>query len=427
MLEFLASNCWYLLNDTSPVEINFFSNGTKLNFLENLTEKGIINKEIIKKEIVIDGTVEKIDNINTECKLKYFWSDAYEGNVFCNNMLIPSKYEFETNLAKTFQKLPTILVEESGKEKIEIDLARERCELVINGNNYEEDIIKEILINCLGKGKLNIYERYLQPISWLYYTNESGCYRKVIKSKFWLSKEKHREYFMVFLRGTHNEGNSEEKQKVKIVNELCEAYGKNIVIEFVNDTLYMNKTFNQIEWSDLYVAAIHKATIVFNKEMYEKLKGFSNHHMRALALAAKNIMGGIDIEINNQLRLNPDNLVVYKNADEYEKKIGDIEGDVFCLNYDKNENSSLSELPDNVEAIIKLAIDSRDPLSYMFFQDVPEIKEDCTIFKFFNDFTQSNVSKRKSVWNGFQEGIAEADLSENDDLVKILLKEYDVT
>ncbi len=398
VFEYLSVNKWYLLNDDS-LAIEFYDNNTKLTDLPNLHQEDIINENDVLKTI---------QNNSSECKIQYFWSKEYAGNVFCNNMLIPSKYKYESCLAKAFQLLPTILVYESEKQKIEIDLARESCKLEIKGTNYEEQLLKEILINCLQS--LDSSKEYLQPISWLYFINEKGELKKVVKNKVWIYEHKEMEYYMVYLKNQEDKENS-DKDKIKIVEELVKNCNKKIIIEFVNDMLHIDTTFNNIKQNDLYVAANNRINLVLRKETYEKITGFSTAHLKALALAAENIYGNVCVSTDNQLKLNTNDLRIYMDNNEYKKMFKIINEEISYLNYAKESENLLKSLPQNVEAIMQMKITMYDYYNiFKLFEDIAKIKE-----------------SRSAVWNGFQEALHKIELSEDDELRNVLMKEYEIS
>lgn len=400
VFEFLLANKWYLTNDES-VTIKFFDKEEELKKLENFSIESIKINET---------KVENMEKIFSEGKVKYLWSNEYAGNVFCNNMLIPSKYQFTTPLSKTFKRLPTILVYEDKTHKLEIDLARENCKLVMDDFDFEEDILKEIVKRCLeniGEG-----EKHFERISWLYFKNDNGELKKVVKNSKWICANKEKQYCIVFL-GLRNEESIYERDKIKIVNELNTYLGDNTIIEFVTDDLRINTRYSDIELNDLYKAAIHKMEIVLQKKEYEKIKNFSIKHLRALALAAENICGQVYVSVKNHLALNNDELKRYKQDNTYISKFEDRYEDVGYLNYnDKNPDTLLKKLPHNVNAVMMVDISTEGYNN---------------IFDLFDDIADSFNKKRNCVWNGFQEGIYQTKLSEEEELWKILMKEYEVT
>lgn len=401
VFEYLSANKWYLLNGDS-LSIEFYDDNTKLTDLPNLHQNNIITEYSCE-----NNGIKDIQNNLSECKMQYFWSEEYAGNVFCNNMLIPSKYKYESCLANAFQILPTISVYESEKQKIEIDLARESCKLKINDTNYEEQLLKEILINCLQS--LDSSEKYLQPISWLYFINDKGELKKVVKNKVWIYEHKEMEYYMVYLKNQEDKKIS-DKDKIAIVNELVNNCNKNIIIEFVNDVLHINTTFNEIKFNDLYVGANYGINLVLRKEIYERISNFSTSHLKALALAAKNIYGNVYVNIDNQLKLNTNDLRGYSNNDEYKKSFNIPDGEIRYLRYGEKYEHTIKSLPQNVEAIMQTKI---------------RLDGYYNIFNAFEDIAKIRVS-RSCVWNGFQEAVYKIELSENDELRNMLMKEYEI-
>ncbi|MBD5526047.1 MAG: hypothetical protein HDR04_16845 [Lachnospiraceae bacterium] len=398
IFEYLFANKWYLSTDDS-LSIKFFDNTEELINLKNFSI------ESIKINDTIAGNME---NILTEGKVNFFWSDEYDGYVFCNSMLIPSKYQFTTPLSKIFRRLPTILVNESKKQKLKIDLAREKCKLVMGDFDFEEDIMKEITKRCLENLKES--ENYLEKISWLYFKNEYGELKKVVKNSKWILANAEKEYCFVFLDYQKEECIS-ENDKIKIINTLNHDLGNNIIIEFIDDNLRIDTVRAEVEFNDLYKAAIYGMKIILQKEIYEKIRQFSRNHLKALALAAQNISGQVCVAINNQLMLNNDELRDYKQDCIYVKKFEEQCRDVGYLNYnDSSSDALIKKLPPNVNAVM-----------------MKNMKERNNIFDLFKDIANSLYKKRECVWNGFQEGIHQMELSENDELLKILMKEYAVT
>lgn len=410
VLDYLESNRWYLLNDDG-IKIQFFDDKEKMNYFNNFSVK----------DIIANGSEEKTIVCRTEeCTFRYFFSDVYAGNVFCNHMLIPSKYQFETPLAKAFKILPTILVNEGKEEKIQIDLAREKCKLVIDKEQYEEIILKEILKDCLNsclkkceKGDIECNSEYLQHISWLYYT-ESNCMKKVIKNAVWLRNQVGKHYYIVFLN-MDKEAENQNMQK-EVIDKLSNNCKNNIIVEFINDSLYMNTTYNRVRMSDLYVVADHKMILYLDKKNFQKIKQFSTKHMRALVLAAKNVYGKIDVNINNQLQLNSSSLRDYKEEKIYEKCMEETwrqeNNDVFCLNYKEASSNQLKlhTLPADISAIMKLDV---------------ELEGYNNIFTIFRNLAHN--SDRQGLWNGFQQGIYEIVFKKEDDsLSQLLLNESKV-
>ena len=265
IFEYLSANNWYLLQDDS-LTIEFYDNNIKLKHLPNLHQKRISEK-FLSEEV----SIEDIGNNLFECKINYFWSKKYGGNVFCNNMLIPSKYKFESCLAKVFKVLPTILVDEGKKQRLEIDLARENCKLTIDGINYEERILKEVLCKCLQNFKE--CGQYLENVSWIYFINQEGEMKKVIKSNFWISNHPKMEYCLVYIDFADCEEKVEER-KLEIVKELVEEYGTNIAVEFIDDCLHIDTPLNRAQFNDLYIAAKYKIKLILNQREYERIMNF---------------------------------------------------------------------------------------------------------------------------------------------------------
>lgn len=397
VFTYLQANKWFLNRDNST-DITFYDKADKLESIHNIDVDEIEDKE--KREY-------KLENID-KLYISYIWSKEkeFQGNVFCNSMLIPAKYQYETSLSKVFNILPTILVDEKTESKIEIDLARENCKLKVNDKNYEEQILSYILRDCLLDLKSNA--KYLQNISWLYFVDIDGKIKKIIKNKFWLDKHIKQKYFMVFLK-TQEEAEEDENYKINIVKQMRNDYGYNIMIEFVEDYLHIETYFNSIEDNDLYIAAKFEAVLIIGNGEQEIIKKFSVYHLRALAIAAKNIFGNVDVYTNNQLKLNTEILKIYRDNSEYEKlfKIWDNNQKVYCLNYRGENIGELHELPDNVNAIMEVKFD--------------EYNDYCNFYKQISTFSK----KRNCVWNGFQEGISGMQQLESE-LEELFLKEYEV-
>ena len=201
-----------------------------------------------------------------------------------------------------------------------------------------------------------------------------------------------------------------EERKAEIAKELFDCYGKNIMVEFVSDNLHINTTFSQVEYNDLYVAANYHAKLVLKRDVYKKISEFSVSHLKALALAAKNILGDVYVNTNNQLKLNTETLREYKDNQKYSKQFLISEKEIYCLNYDKNVNDNPQKLSANVLAIMSI-IRNSDRYD--------------NLFEFFKDIADIN-SKRNHIWNGFQEGILESEPLEDDELTMILMREYEV-
>jgi len=398
VFEYLTANKWYLSNDAS-LKIKFFDNEEELKSLKNFSIE----------DIKINDTIEEnMENILLEGEVKYLWSNEYAGYVFCNNMLIPSEYQFTTPLAKTFRKRPTILVYENKEQKLEMDLARENCKLVIGGVDFEENILKEIVNRCLENLKES--KKYLEKISWLYFKNDNGELKKVVKNSKWIFANTEKEYCFVFLDYQKKEGIS-YNEKISIIKLLNDCLGDNIIIEFIDDNLHIDTIRAEVEFNDLYKAAICGMKIIVQKEVYEKIRQFSKIHLKALALAAQNISGQVCVTINNQLMLNNDELRDYKQDGIYVKKFEEQCGDVGYLNYNDNSSDTLiKKLPAYVNAVMMKNIKGHNNISDLF-----------------KNIANSLYKKRECVWNGFQEGIHQMELSENDELLKILMKEYEVT
>lgn len=396
VFTYLQANKWFLNRDKTT-EITFYDKEDKLESICN------IDVNVIEDDGKGEYKLEKIDELDAA----YIWSKEkeFQGNVFCNSMLIPAKYQYETSLKNVFKVLPTILIDEKENSKIEIDLARENCKLKVGNKNYDEKILSYILQDCLQDLENNA--KYLQDISWIYFVDSDSKIKKAIKNKFWLVNNINKKYFMVFLN-TLTEWS--EKHKSDIVEQLQKDYGNNIMVEFVVDNLNIGTTYNNIDSNDLYVAAISNAVLIIDNGELERIRNFSVSHLKALALAANNIYGDIDVYIKNQLKLNTDSLSRYKNDIEYKEKfkILDDNKEVYCLNYSYyREMRVLHKLPDSVHAIMELK-----------FVDYNAC---CEFYK-----QISMVSGRRNyIWNGFQEGISGMQQLESE-LDELLLKQYEV-
>lgn len=396
VFTYLQANKWFLNRDKTT-EITFYDKEDKLESICN------IDVNVIEDDGKGEYKLEKIDELDAA----YIWSKEkeFQGNVFCNSMLIPAKYQYETSLKNVFKILPTILIDEKENSKIEIDLARENCKLKVGNKNYEEKILSYILQDCLQDLENNA--KYLQDISWIYFVDSDSKIKKAIKNKFWLVNNINKKYFMVFLN-TLTEWS--KKHKSDIVEQLQKDYGNNIMVEFVVDNLNIGTTYNNIDSNDLYVAAISNAVLIIDNGELERIRNFSVSHLKALALAANNIYGDIDVYIKNQLKLNTDSLSRYKNDIEYKEKfkILDDNKEVYCLNYSYyREMRVLHKLPDSVHAIMELK-----------FVDYNAC---CEFYK-----QISMVSGRRNyIWNGFQEGISGMQQLESE-LDELLLKQYEL-
>ena len=399
ILEFLSANNWYLLKDES-ISINFWDKDIKLEYLKNFSEE-----ELLKEDLMEEQEVKHIETISNEFGIRYFWKKEFAGNIFCNNMLIPTKYNFESSIAKVFKVLPTILVDESQNHKLEIDLARENCKLVIGGENYEELILKEICSKCLKN--LERYHNILQELSWLYYIDEKKQIKKVIKSHAWILEHTEKKYLLVYVQCEKDEELSKEKLN-DVIKKLVEDFGRNIVIEIVRGCLRINTTFNDKEYNDLYIAARYQLQLIIHNQEYDMLSGFSNKHLKALVLAAKNILGDVNVDVDNQLKLKPVRLEQYDVDEKYRnlliKKKSNKE--LQYLDYKGGLSKYPDSLPDNVMAIMIMDL------------------EKCNISNAFRDIAKVSSEKRDSIWNGLQEGISEVKLLENDELREVLMKEY---
>lgn len=400
IFEFLAANNWYLQKDKS-ITINFGDGNTKLQYLYNFSEE-----ELLKEELLEEQKVKYIENISNEFIIRYFWKKEYAGNIFCNNMLIPTKYNFESSLAKVFKILPTILVDESQTHKLEIDLARENCKLTIGGKNYEELILKEICSKCLQN--LERYHNILQELSWLYYIDENNQIRKVIKSHAWILEHTEKKYLLVYVQYENDEEFFKEKLN-GVIQKLIEGFGENIVIEIVRDCLKTNTTFNDKEYNDLYIAARYQLQLIITNQEYIRLSMFSKKHLKALVLAANNILGDVNVDVDNQLKLKPVRLEQYHNDAEYLNLLSEKRNnkEVEYLDYKGDLSRYPDSFPDDVVAIMVMDL------------------ENCNTNNAFRDIAKVNPYKRGSIWNGFQEGISEVELLENDELRKILMKVCD--
>ena len=396
VFTYLQANKWFLNRDKTT-EITFYDKEDKLESICN------IDVNVIEDDGKGEYKLEKIDELDAA----YIWSKEkeFQGNIFCNSMLIPAKYQYETSLKNVFKILPTILIDEKENSKIEIDLARENCKLKVGNKNYEEKILSYILQDCLQDLENNA--KYLQDISWIYFVDSDSKIKKAIKNKFWLVNNINKKYFMVFLN-TLTEWS--EKHKSDIVEQLQKDNGNHIMVEFVVDNLNIGTTYNNIDSNDLYVAAISNAVLIIDNRELEKIRNFSVSHLKALVLAANNIYGDIDVYIKNQLKLNTDSLSRYKNDIEYKEKfkILDDNKEVYCLNYSYyREMRVLHKLPDSVHAIMELK-----------FVDYNAC---CEFYK-----QISMVSGRRNyIWNGFQEGISGMQQLESE-LDELLLKQYEL-
>ena len=394
IFEYLLANKWYLLCDDS-IKINFYDKKTKLNHIKNFTQN-----DIVLKNLNGESEIKKIGKELFDCEIMYFWSNGYEGNVFCNSMLIPSKYKYESDLAKVFKMLPTIMVNESKTYKLDIDLARENCKLALNGSNIEEHILKEIFTECLSN--LDIYSDFFKEISWMYFVDDEYDVKKIIKSFYSLESHKEKKYVVVFI-----EFQDDEKKKIEIVKYLKINMGKNIVVEFVYDSLQIDTTMKKITFNDLYIAACKNIDVIINKNDYYRIKKYNTKHLKALALAANNVLGGVDVYTNNQLQLNTDKLRNYINDEKYKEKIEDIYLETFYLNYGKRKFDYMFELPQNVAAMM-----------------VIDLKDENKDYNVFENIARVNPNKRGAVWNGFQDGVLSLNISENDAIWGMLMNIY---
>lgn len=399
VFTYLQANKWFLNRDNST-EIMFYDKEDKLESICNIDVNMIKDKE--KGEYKI----KKFDELD----VSYIWSKEkeFQGNVFCNSMLIPTKYQYETLLSKVFNILPTILVDERTNYKIEIDLARENCKLRVNDKDYEEQILSYILRDCLQDLKSNA--KYLQDISWIYFVDMDGKIKKTIKNKFWLDEHIKQKYFMIFLK-TQAETEQNEKYKINIVKQMRTDYGYNILIEFVEDSLHIETSYNDIKNNDLFIAAMVEAVLIVDNIEQEIIKNFSSSHLKALALAAKNIFGPIHLYISDELKLNTDFLSRFKDDSRYRSifKKWDDDEKICYLNYTDSYRKirGLNEVPNGVNAIMKL--------------EFKEYNDCCDFFKQISMLSP----KRNGVWNGFQEGISGMHQLESE-LEEILLKEYEL-
>lgn len=402
IFEILASNKWYLLEDES-LKISFFDDEEEMFFMRNFSSADIIMKE--SKETVLEKIMPDIN-------VKYLWSDNYAGNVFCNNMLIPNKYNFNSMLAKVFKDMPTILIQEGKDNKIEVDLARENCKLVVKGKDYEKDILNKILSDCLQTKQCN---NFLNTIKCLYFLDDSGNIKKIRKNAAWLCRQEEKRYCLVFIKDNDKENEQNERD---IIEKLSEYYTRDTIFEFVNDTLRMDRVFNEVEKSDLYVAASYGGIVYLNQSNFNSITQFNTKHMKALVLAAKNIYGNVCVGIKNQLLLNTTELQEYKEYEKYKKRVEQKGENIYCLNYNYNGEEPLdinltnitaqNELS-NVTAIVQVNV------------KIKEYDND-NIFKFFRDIMNVCTYKRQDIWNGFQIGIYEAmENSEFSEEVKKLL------
>ena len=213
---------------------------------------------------------------------------------------------------------------------------------------------------------------------------------------------------MVFLN-SQTETEDFEKNKINIAEQMRSDYGSNIMIEFIEDSLHIDTFFDDIKNNDLHIAAIFGAKLIIDNRKLEIIKKFSVSHLKALALAAKNIVGNINVGTKNQLKLNTEILSKYKNNSQYEEEFNRWNDNqkVYCLNYGDRDIGTLHELPDSVNAIMRVKFNEYD---------------NCC--KFFKQISMPS-KKRNCVWNGFQEGISGMYQLESE-LEELLLKEYEL-
>lgn len=395
ILRYLEADQWYLLREQEEdLKIEFIVGKNHiLNYYTNITLKEIETGQL--HNVRLDGQAPVIE---------YFWTSgkAYRGHVFCNGMRIPSEYQYECSLHQALLQKPVILVTEGIDSRIEIDLAREKCELSVNGRSLEQDILESIILGDLEQES----GKHIREISWLYY-KENGAVKRVRKCKYTLEAfgKNGWSYFLVFVCPREMERKEDTDSLMKFGVENMKS---NTVYEFIHTEWILTSSFDTIENSDLYIAADFKLDIYVNKAAFDRIRDFDITHLRALALAANNIYGYVDVSVKNQLKLGNESLARFKNENVYQKQIDMAQArqGMYRLNYgSKKEERTLSVKSENICGMIEINLLS--PYS--------------GILK-----SLSRPYSRRIIWNEFQTGIFETELKSQGKLYQFLTKEEDI-
>ncbi|SHM99856.1 Histidine kinase-, DNA gyrase B-, and HSP90-like ATPase [Anaerosporobacter mobilis DSM 15930] len=401
VLCYLNTNQWYLI-DNDEIKIKLFSSDHEFAFLKNFQLDEILNIDCKESTNLV--------TTSNNAKIGYIWSKKYQGKVFCNNMLIPNNYKFDCNLYKAYKELPTILVDESNTEKLDIDLARENCRLIIDNTNYEKRILSTILKKTLEDYISNgDYQNvYLNSLKWIYFINQEGIVKKAIKNSCWFKENNDKNFYCIILLKKKYDGVYKEIELVKILRTM-KAF-ENCVFEFIESNLLVETTLNDIRCNDLYTAALYNGQVYINENVYGSITNFNPYHLRALVIAAYNVDGSIDITTQNQLKLNTNALRGYQYTENYKKLVQDSllrEYKVNCLNYNYDLNPENIEFLDEVMGVMRFKLNSYSECVKLFE-------------------TMSRIPRREDIWSGFQEGIYETKLGENEEIFKFLTREYEV-
>lgn len=400
---------WYFIND--DMEINFLSNDYEcktvkcrkiIKYDKNSHEDNQLdlfrcstNLGIMKDDEMFDLT----EKIKSKIGVQYAWSvdSKLNGKVICNNMLIPSDYEYTCNLIHVFKEKPVIFIKEHNEEKLEINLAREKCKLVSNDVNYEQDILEEIILDQL-KNHSNINLHDIENI----FFKSSEIKKIYLKNRYAIeniiSDKSKMKYRIVLLKNTEKDN----------VDEFMDQFNDECVYEIISSKLNIETTFNNLSINDLYLAARYGFNIYFGKNYYDEIIEFSTTHLKAIVLSAQNFPVYVDVYTDNQLKLNTNSLRDYKKDTDYTNIIHDKlkpnEQSIFCLKYYDIKDCDCEKIKfyDNIQAMIEFNI-CKDNYS--------EIFEAISLVH----------NSRRNIWNGFQKGVYSTNI-ENRNLQEILIK-----
>lgn len=387
----LEANKWYFISDN---EVN-------IKFLADDYESKVLKCNSVLEIIEDDKEVDLTNRIESKINVKYSWARLFElkGKVICNNMLIPSDYEYNCDLIKIFKEKPLLFIKEHKNDKLEIDLAREKCKLVSNNVNLEQKILEEIMLDEIKKNnnsKLNEIKKIFFKSNEerkIYFKNRYAI-ENIISDK---TKMKYR---IVLLKNTEKDN----------IDAFMDQVDDECIYEIINSNLIINTTFNDKKGNDLYLAARYGFNIYFRENYYDEIIEFSTTHLKAIVLSASNFLVYVDVNTDNQLKLNTNSLSDYRKDDTYKEKISSSlkanTNSVFCLKYNSIEEYREIKFSDNIQAIIEFNI----------------CKENYS--KIFEAISLVDNSRR-SMWNGFQEGVYSTNI-ENQKLRDILIKGTDI-